>query len=179
MRADAAEDAEHALHQEGRLDQLALREMSEVVQVTDVVHSNSKRVPFADNAVSAYSISLKVLRKTRSRVLSRCCGSQSCLKALNRFSRGNSANFIEPMFREASSGLKRMEGWMRSSIVMKTAAASEVHDGVGGLVQETARTPQAAGQAGQYRGRGREDGGSLPCLGSLERRVDDVVRRDG
>ena len=37
MRADAAEDAEHALHQERRLDQLAFGEMSEVVQVTDVV----------------------------------------------------------------------------------------------------------------------------------------------
>src|SRR5262249_20071447 len=96
MRADAAEDAEHALHQEGRLDQLALREMSEVVQVTDVVHSNSKRVPFADNAVSAYSISLKVFRKTRSRVLSRYWGSQSCLKALNRFSRGTARTSSNP-----------------------------------------------------------------------------------
>jgi hypothetical protein len=37
MRADAAEDAEHGLHQERRLDQLAFGEMSEVVQVANVV----------------------------------------------------------------------------------------------------------------------------------------------
>ena len=37
MRTDAAEDAEHGLHQERQLDQPTFGEMSEVVQVTNVV----------------------------------------------------------------------------------------------------------------------------------------------
>src|SRR5579883_2411892 len=37
MRADAAEQAKHGLHEEGRLDQLAIGEMGEIVEMRDVV----------------------------------------------------------------------------------------------------------------------------------------------
>src|SRR5262245_62168846 len=37
MRADAAENAEHALHEERRLDEAAIDEVRERVEVTDVV----------------------------------------------------------------------------------------------------------------------------------------------
>ena len=87
------------------------------------------------------------------------------------------------MFKEASSGLKRMEGLMRSSIVMKgLPPRREVDDGVGGLldaVRGTARTPRPlVGPAGLGVARVKmQDRGT--CLGGLERRVDDLVRRDG
>ena len=37
VRADAAEDAEDELHEEGRLDEPAVDEMGEIVEVADVV----------------------------------------------------------------------------------------------------------------------------------------------
>ncbi len=37
VRTDAAEDAENALHEEGRLDEAAVDEMGERVEVADVV----------------------------------------------------------------------------------------------------------------------------------------------
>ena len=37
MRADSAEDAEDGLDEEGRLDQLAIKEVLQVVQMRDVV----------------------------------------------------------------------------------------------------------------------------------------------
>ena len=58
-------------------DHLAFGEMCEVAQVTDVVALELEALPFADNAVTANSISLNVLRKTKSGLFSRCCRSHA------------------------------------------------------------------------------------------------------
>jgi hypothetical protein len=72
-----------------------------------------------------YSMSLKVLRNTRSRLFSRCWRSQSCLNSLKRSSIGNRPKFIEPMLSDATSGLKVARA-TRSSTVMSGAAGGEV-----------------------------------------------------
>jgi hypothetical protein len=64
-------------------------------------------------------MSLKVLRKIRSRLFSRCWRSHSCLNSVKRSSIGNRPKLKEPTFSDATSGAKRIEGWMRSSMVMK------------------------------------------------------------
>ena len=63
-------------------------------------------------------MSWKVFLKTRLRLFSSACRSQSCLNSLNRFSIGNRPKFIEPMLSEATSGLNVAAGRTRSSIVM-------------------------------------------------------------
>src|SRR6476469_10145326 len=51
-------------------------------------------------------------------LLHRYFGSHSCLKSLKRLSIPNRPKFIEPMFREATSGLKVAAGRTRSCTVM-------------------------------------------------------------
>ena len=78
------------------------------------------------------SMSLKVLRKTRSREFSSAGSSQSCLKVLKRFSMGNRPKFIEPMLSEATSGLKvsrRLDALLHGHV--GRAAGGEVDHGVG------------------------------------------------
>ena len=68
--ADAAEDAEDRLHEERRLDQLALEEVREVVEVADVValELEARAAALAERASATYSMSLNVLRKMKSRL---------------------------------------------------------------------------------------------------------------
>ena len=76
--ADAAEDAEDELHEEGRLDQPAVDEMREVVEVADVVAFVLERVPCASpSSFRMRSMSRKVLRKMKSSVPRRYGSSQS------------------------------------------------------------------------------------------------------
>ena len=83
MRADAAQDAEHRLHEQRRLHQAALEEVREVVEMRDVVALELEAgVVVRSRSVRMYSMSLKVLRKTRSRVPSRYGCSQSYLNSL-------------------------------------------------------------------------------------------------
>ena len=60
--ADAAEDAEDGLHEERRLDQAALDEMRQGIEVTDVVALELEAgAVVAAQAVRMYSMSSKVL----------------------------------------------------------------------------------------------------------------------
>ena len=66
--ADAAEDAEDRLHEQRRLDQPALEEVGEVVEVADVVALELEaRAVVSPSSLRMYSMSLKVLRKMKSR----------------------------------------------------------------------------------------------------------------
>jgi hypothetical protein len=67
---------------------------------------------------STNSISLNVLRNTRSREFSSACASQSNLKSLKRLSMGKRPKFIEPIFNDATSGLKVSAGFTRSCTVI-------------------------------------------------------------
>ena len=67
--ADAAEDAEDRLHEQRRLDEAALEEMGEGVEMADVValELEARAAAFAQAPSSRHSMSLKVLRKMKSR----------------------------------------------------------------------------------------------------------------
>ena len=71
MGADAAEDAEHALHEERRLDQAAIGEMGERVEMADVVALDLEaRAVLGAGRQDVFDVA-EVLRKMRSRELSR------------------------------------------------------------------------------------------------------------
>ena len=123
--------------------------------------SNSNLVPVSLHVASTYSISLKLLRNTRSREASRAGRSQSCLNSVKRFSIGNSPKFMEPMFSEATSGWKRQRGphTFRDRHVRR-AAGGEIDHGACALLdlrQEAARRLPATGPACRSGDRARAD----------------------
>ena len=59
-----------------------------------------------------------LFRKTKSRFF-QMLPLPCVLEVLVPVQQGKQAEFIDPMFSDASSGLKRTDGWMRSSIFMK------------------------------------------------------------
>ena len=81
--ADASEDPEDRLDEERRLDQPALEQVGEVVEVADVVALELEPRPAAvAEDPKVRSISLNVLRKTWSRLSSRWAASQSYWKVV-------------------------------------------------------------------------------------------------
>jgi hypothetical protein len=183
MRADAAEDAEHGLHQEGRLDQPAVGEMSEVVKMANVValelearavcrHRGHRELDiFEGVAKNQIAGALQVLPLPL------------MLEVFEPVQRGEQSEIHRS---HVQGGKFRLEADGRLDALFDrhegTTAARQVHDGVCGLLDaceerlERVRTlvgPAGAGVAGvkmEYR---------RACLGGLGRRVDDVVRRDG
>ena len=121
VRPDPAQDAKHGLDEERRLDEAALKEVTEVVEMRRVVALELEPRPGIGKRAQTNSMSLNVLRNTRSREFSSACASQSCSKVLKRLSIGKSPKFIEPMLRDATSGLKVSAGFTRSCTVMKGA----------------------------------------------------------
>src|SRR6218665_1566935 len=77
-------------------------------------HSISKRVPLLAQLSRMWAMSLKVFLNTRSSLLARQGRSQSYLKSLKRPSMPYRPKFIEPMFSDATSGLKVCTGTRRS-----------------------------------------------------------------
>ncbi len=71
IRADAAEDAEHSLDQERRLDQLAVREVRERVQVPDVValELEARAERLADLAHDALDVDVVVVHDPAARAV--------------------------------------------------------------------------------------------------------------
>ena len=130
---------------------------------------------------STYSMSLNVLRNTRSRDSSSACGSQSCLNCLKRLSIGNRPKFIEPMLSEATSGLNTAAGLTRSSTVMDgRAAGGQVDHRLGALLdarQEPARTPPALWSGRPSSGRARADARSRRPPRPRRSRLGDLLRR--
>ena len=81
--ADAAENAEDRLHEERRLDEPAVEEMRQGVEMADVVAFELEaRAAALAQSSRIVSMSWKVLRKMKSRVASRCGGSQSYFHSL-------------------------------------------------------------------------------------------------
>src|SRR5690625_767710 len=73
IRTDSAENAEDRLHEKRRLHQLAVEEVRQIVEVSDVVgcELEAGATPLAQ-LLRTCSISLKVLRKMKSLLFSRC-----------------------------------------------------------------------------------------------------------
>ena len=122
MRADAAQDAEHALDEQRRLHDAAIEEVRRRVQVPDVVALDLEaRAVVRARGQDVLDVLERVPEDAlvgRRRGTSR---SQSCLNSLKRFSIGNRPKFIEPMLSDATSGLSCSAGCSRSSIVIVAA----------------------------------------------------------
>src|ERR1041384_2731640 len=72
MRSDAAQNAEHALHKQRRLDQAALQEMRQVVEVRDVVTLKLKpRAAVAQGSEHEFDIRKAVAKNQVARSLRR------------------------------------------------------------------------------------------------------------
>ena len=119
MRADAAENAEHGLHQEGWLDHLAFGEMCEVAQVTDVVALELEARAVRRQCGHRELDILERVAKDQVAAIFQMLPLPCVLEVLVPVQQGKQAEIHRPMFSDASSGLKRTDGWMRSSIFMK------------------------------------------------------------
>jgi hypothetical protein len=81
--ADAAQDAEDRLHEERRLGEAPVEEMGQAIEMADVIafELEAGAMP-SPSSFMTRSMSLKVFLKMKSRLPSRCFGSQSYLKLL-------------------------------------------------------------------------------------------------
>jgi hypothetical protein len=175
MRADAAKNAEHGLHQERRLDQLAFGEMSEVVQVANVVAFELEaRAIFRQCSQCKFDIFEGVAKNEIAGAL-QILPLPFVLEVLEPVQHRKQAEVHRSHVQggelrlEADGGFDalfdRHEG---------AAAAREVHDGVGGLLdaceERLERLRRLVGPAGLgVAGVKMQD--RCACLGGLERRV--------
>ena len=181
MRTNAAQNAEHALHEQRRAHQAALQEMRQVVEMRDVVTLELEpRAAVRQGPEHEFDIFEGVAEHQVAGIFQRL-GFPVVLEFFEAVQHGEQAEIHRPMLREATSGLKgcgRLHTLRHRHI--GRAAGGQVHHGVGRLLdarQEAGKGfRRLVGLAGhRIAGMQMDHGGS--GLGGADRGLGDFLRR--